>query len=129
MHMATHRVRNMDRLGVDIGQISFVVPRIVLEELRHISDSTHNSNAKRTGALQAMKLADSLDSVNLDYNYTCDNDTHITADDLIVEHALVHGGMIATMDRQLKRRLREGSRQKQHCTIVSFSNDNIIIES
>ena len=118
MHLATRRVRNIDRLGQEIGgDVSFVVPRVVLAELKSILD--HHSAQKRADAQQTILFAKKLKTISI-----CDSDV-IVADDAIVNHATRHKCIVATMDRQLKQRLRRDCK----CAIMSFLNDNIILES
>lgn len=97
--------------------MSFVVPYVVLDELRHISE--HN-DTKRTDAQQTLLFVKKFKTMRI----ICKSDI-INADDAIISHATKHKGMliVATMDRQLKRKLREYG-----CTIMSFSNDRIVLE-
>ncbi len=166
MHMATRRVRNIDRLGEEMGgDVEFVVPGIVLDELERIAGSggsggrgssrgRGSNNAKRADARQTIKFARRLKVVPAGGTNpppaaaaTAASST-LAADDAIVEYAAgrrrgtgppppptvsataaaganatAAGIIVATMDRQLKRRLRECG-----CSIMSFSNDNIVLE-
>lgn len=113
MHMATTRVRNIDSIGDEIGEVSFVVPRIVLGELDRI---LQRGDARSDDARRTIEFARGLRTVRMDTGAA-------TADDAILSHAAAHGGIIATMDRGLKRRLRDCG-----CSIMSFSNDRIVLE-
>lgn len=119
MHLATRRVRNIDRLGQEIGgDVSFVVPRVVLTELKNILD---HSVQKRTDAQQTLLFAKKLKTISI-----CEpDDLVMAADDAIVDHAARHKCIVATMDRHLKQRLRRDCK----CAIMSFSNDNIVLEA
>ena len=114
MHLATVRVRNIDSLGDEIGEVSFVVPRIVLDELDRI---LRRGDARSGDARRTIEFARGLRTVRMAAGAA-------TADDAILSHAAARGGIVATMDRGLKRRLRE-----RGCSIMSFSNDRIILES
>lgn len=114
MHLATVRVRNIDSLGDEIGEVSFVVPRIVLDELDRI---LRRGDARSGDARRTIEFARGLRTVRMAAGAA-------TADDAILSHAAARGGIVATMDRGLKRRLREYG-----CSIMSFSNDRIILES
>ena len=37
IHLATNRITNFSDLEVDIGKIEFIVPKIVIDELNHLS--------------------------------------------------------------------------------------------
>ncbi len=116
MHLATRRIRNIDRLGQEIGDVSFVVPRVVLDELIHISK--HN-DTKQEDAKQTLSYIKGFETISI-------SDNIINADDAIISYTQRHDGnlIVATMDRQLKRILVGCG-----CTIMSFSNDNIVLES
>ena len=113
MHMATRRVRNIDRLGQDIGEVSFVVPQAVLDELGRLAD---HSEAKRADAEQTIEFAGRFGIAPI-YG------SRGNVDDAILSHAAEHGSIVATMDRELKSRLK-----KRGCTVMSFSNDSIVLE-
>ena len=125
MHMATHRVRNIDRVNTEIGDVSFVVPDVVRGELRRISG---RGDARQRDAVRALEFAKRLGAVDIGSSGGggggggCDV-TAAHADDEILSYASAHGGIVATMDRTLKRRLKESG-----CAVVSFSNDNIVLE-
>ena len=46
------------------------------------------------------------------------------ADQAIIDHVRNHGGMIATMDKELKNKIKS-----LNGSIISFSNDKIVLES
>ncbi len=37
IHLATHRIKNIDSIETEIGILSFIVPKIVKKELEHLS--------------------------------------------------------------------------------------------
>lgn len=114
IHLATTRVRNIDSIGDEIGEVSFVVPRIVLGELDRI---LRRGDARSDDARRTIEFARGLRAVRMDAGAAA------TADDAILSHAAARGGIVATMDRGLKRRLRDCG-----CSIMSFSNDRIVLE-
>ena len=38
IHLATHRISNIDSIETEIGNLSFIVPNIVIQELNHLSE-------------------------------------------------------------------------------------------
>ena len=36
IHLATHRIKNIDSIETEIGTLSFIVPKIVKKELEHL---------------------------------------------------------------------------------------------
>ena len=49
IHLATHKIKNLDSINTEIGQIQFVVPSVVLNELRKLS----KTQKKKQDALKA----------------------------------------------------------------------------
>ena len=37
IHLATHRIKNIDSIEIEIGTLSFIVPKIVKKELEHLA--------------------------------------------------------------------------------------------
>ena len=100
-------------MGEEIGEVSFVVPDIVLDELDRI---LQRGDARSGDARRTMQFAGRLRTVAMGADTA-------TADDAILSHVAAHGGIVATMDKELKKKLRERA-----CSIMSFSNDRIILE-
>lgn len=109
VHLATRRVKNIDDIGVEIGQVSFLVPDVVRAELRKLAEEPE----KRADAEQAIKYAARLGTADIGGTF---------ADDEIVRH-LASGSIVATMDRGLKKRVKALG-----CSVMSFSNDRIVLE-
>lgn len=123
IHLATRKIRNIDRLDQEIGDVSFVVPRIVLDELVHISQQ-RNNNTKKADALHTLEFVKNLEVANDVIALSSSSRHNNTADDALVRYGAMHGGIIATMDKQLKRRLKK----VQGCSVMSFASDNIVLE-
>ena len=109
IHLTSVRIHNIDSLDTQIGDIRFIVPNIVLAELQRLAES--NPNALR--ALKSVSKYPILELGNEKY-----------ADGPIIRHIRKNGGMVATMDRKLKRAVKDvgGS-------IISISNDCVILEA
>ena len=114
IHLATRKIKNIDSVNTEIGQIEFVVPTVVWNELVQISVN-RNHSVKIQDALKTLKFARSLKNIPMSGTY---------ADAAIVKHVKEHGGIIGTMDKELKSKIKRfgGS-------IMSFSNDKIVLES
>ena len=111
MLLVSNRIKNMNDLDVEIGQIEFIVPEIVIEELKHLS----NDESKGKIALQTLELIKSFETNSISGK---------TADDGILNFVEKNGGMVATMDRELKSKIKEvgGS-------VLSIHNDKIVLEN
>ena len=111
IHLSTRRIRNLDSINTEIGQTEFMVPFVVLNELEKLS-KTQN---KKQDAIITLEFARSLKTISITGKF---------ADYAIIKHVKKHGGIIATMDKELKSKIKNlgGS-------IISFSNDRIVLES
>ena len=114
IHLATRKIKNIDTVNAEIGQIQFVVPTVVWNELVQISIN-RNHSVKIQDALKTLKFARSLKNIPMSGTY---------ADAAIVKHVKEHGGIIGTMDKELKSKIKHSGG-----SIMSFSNDKIVLES
>ena len=114
IHLATRKIKNIDSVDTEIGQIQFVVPAVVWNELVQISIN-RNRSAKIQDALKTLKFARSLKNIPMSGTY---------ADAAIVKHVKGHGGIIATVDNELKNKIKS-----LNGSVMSFSSDNIVLES
>jgi len=111
IHLATKKIKNIDNLETEIGQINFVIPDTVKNELEKLCT---NEN-KKLEAKATLNFIKNLRTIPISGNY---------ADDALVSYVKEHGGMIATMDKELKNKAKSlGS------SIITFSSDRIILDS
>ena len=109
--MATRRIKNIDRLDVEIGQITFVVPKVVLNEL---SSLTKNPKKKRDIEF-TLDYIQKLKKIPIEGTF---------ADKELLAYVLNNNGIVATMDKELKKQIKQGGGH-----VMSFSNDNVVLES
>jgi len=111
IHLSTHTIKNLDSVNTEIGQIQFVVPSVVLNELEKLS----KTQDKKQDATTTLEFAQSLKTIEMSGKF---------ADQAIIDHVRNHGGITATMDKELKNKIKSlgGS-------VMSFSNDKIVLES
>ena len=111
IHLATHRITNISDLETEIGNLSFVVPEIVKKELEHLAEDPN----KNTAVMQT------LDFIK---DFKTNSITGKTADLGILDFVEKNGGMVATMDRELKTKIKQigGS-------VLSIHNDKIVLEN
>lgn len=111
IHIATKRIKNISNLETEIGSIQFVVPDIVIQELEKLS----KNNKKKQHIISTLEFIKKLKKIKI---------SGILVDESIISYTKKHGGIIATMDANLKHGIKEvgGS-------VISISNDKIVLES
>ncbi len=111
IHLATRRIKNIDNLDVEIGQITFVVPQVVKNELSELA-----KNPKKTQDIQS--------TLNYIKNFKIIPIIGTFADKELLDYVSNNKVIVATMDKDLKKQI------KNHgSSIMSFSNDRIVLES
>ena len=109
--MATQKIKNIDSVNTEIGQIQFVVPSIVLGELEKLS----KTQDKKQEATTTLEFVQNLKTIEMSGKF---------ADQAIIDHVRNHGGMTATMDKELKNKIKS-----LNGSVISFSNNKIVLES
>jgi len=111
IHLSTRKIKNLDSVNTEIGQIQFVVPSVVLNELEKLS----KTQDKKQDAITTLEFAQNLKTIEMSGKF---------ADQAIIDYVRNHGGITATMDKELKNKIKSlgGS-------VMSFSNDKIVLES
>ncbi len=111
IHLATHRIKNIDSIELDIGPLSFIVPKIVKKELEHLTSDPD----KKIISQQTLDFIKNFKTNEIDGN---------DADSAILDYIKENTSIIATMDRELKNKIKQlGS------SILSIHNDKIILEN
>ena len=111
INLATRRIKNIDNLDVEIGTISFVVPEVVKTELlklQMIPEKKHD-------------IEKTLDFIK---NFKTIPISGSFADKELLEYTKSNQSIIGTMDKELKKQVKHAGG-----SILSFSNDKIILES
>ena len=111
IHLSTRKIKNLDSVNTEIGQIQFVVPSVVLSELEKLS----KTQEKKQDATTTLVFAQNLKTIEISGKF---------ADQAIIEHVRKHGGITATMDKELKDKIKS-----LNGSVMSFSNDKIVLEN
>lgn len=111
IHLATKKIKNIDRLDVEIGQITFVVPQVVKNELSEL--------AKKPDKKQDVELTQEYIK-----NFKIIPISGTFADKELLDYVLKNRIIVATMDKDLKKQIKNNG-----SSIMSFSNNKIILES
>ena len=111
IHLATHRIKNIDSIETDIGPLSFIVPLIVKKELEHL-------------ALDPDKKVISEQTLDFIKNFKTNEIDGNDADSAILDYIKENRIIVATMDRELKNRIKQSG-----SSILSIHNDKIVLEN
>ena len=111
IHLATRRIKNIDNIDVEIGQITFVVPQVVKNELSELA-----KNPEKNQDIQS--------TLNYIKNFKIIPILGTFADKELLDYVSNNKVIVATMDKKLKKQIKNlGS------SIMSLSNDKIVLES
>ena len=111
IHLANNRIKNLDNLDVEIGQITFVVPKVVKNELFELE-----KNPEKKQEIQS--------TLNYIKNFKIIPINGSFADKEIIDYVSNNRVIVATMDKELKKQIKNNG-----SSILSFSNNKIILES
>jgi len=111
IHLATHRIKNIDSIETDIGPLSFVVPEIVKKELEHLATDSD----KKIISKQTLDFIKNFKTNDIDGN---------NADEAILDFIKENRSIVATMDKELKNKIKQSG-----SSILSIHNDKIILEN
>lgn len=111
IHLANHRIKNLATLDTDIGNIRFLVPDIVFLELAKLAKQ-EDKTKEASATIQYIK---NFKKINIGGTF---------ADDSIIQYVKENGGIIATIDKDLKYMIKNygGS-------VVSIANNRIVLEA
>ena len=111
IHLATHRIKNINSIETDIGPLSFIVPRIVKKELEHLAGDPD----KKMISEQTLDFIKNFKTNDIDGN---------DADSAILDYIKENRSIVATMDRELKNKIKQ-----LDSSILSIHNDKIVLEN
>ena len=111
MHLANHRIKNIDSIETEIGTLSFIVPKIVKKELEHLAVDPD----KKTISEQTLDFIKNFKTNDIDGS---------NADAAILDFIKENRSIVATMDKELKNKIKQSG-----SSILSIHNDKIILEN
>ena len=111
IHLATKRIKNISTFETEIGSLQFVLPDVVINELQNLL----KNEKKKHDILATLDYSQKLKKILISGKF---------ADKALIDYVKKHGGIIGTMDKDLKDMVK-----KNGGSIISFSNDRIVLES
>lgn len=110
IHLATKKIKNIDNIDVEIGQISFVVPKVVENELNNLKKNIQ----KKQDILTTLDFIKKFKTIQINGKF---------ADKELINYVKNNGGIIGTLDKELKKEIKINGG-----SIISFSNDKMVLE-
>ncbi len=108
-------IKCTDKVEKEIGNINFLVPDIVIEELKHLEQTS--------GPKKAMIAKTAIDITRAKSKVVqAANFQHV--DDAIFDYAMSHNCAAATIDRNLKKRL-----LVNNILVITLSNNKLTVVS
>jgi rRNA-processing protein FCF1 len=111
IHLATNRIKNLSTIDTEIGSIRFIIPNVVIMELEKLL----YDKEKKVAVNLTLDYIKSFPTVSLNGSF---------ADAALQSYIKKQGGIVATMDRELKSIIK-----KLGGSIISISNNKIVLES
>ena len=111
INLATKKIKNIDNIETEIGQIHFVVPDMVKKELKKL----YTVNNKKLEVNKTLNFIKNLKTIPISGEYV---------DDALLLYIKNNGGIIATMDKELKNKAK-----LLGASIITLANDRIILDS
>lgn len=109
--LASKPIKRLDVLENNLGRVDFVIPTIVIEELKNLVST---ASAKRANAAKlALELSKRFKTIDLQGG---------SADEVIVDYASKHRCYVATIDNALKDKLKYNG-----IDVITLVNDRIIV--
>lgn len=108
--LATKRIKNISKIDTEIGQLKFVVPTVVKNELQNLTLDPK----KEKDAIATLNYIKNFKKIGIEGNF---------ADRGILEHIKIHGGIVATTDKELKNKIKTSGG-----SVLSISNNRIVLE-
>jgi rRNA-processing protein FCF1 len=110
IHLATKRIKNITTLETEIGSIQFVIPTSVISELNKLKNDPQKTDIVSISLKYSKRLP--IVEINGDF-----------ADDAILQYVKKNGGIVATLDKELKNKIKNSGG-----SIMSLNNDRIVLE-
>ncbi len=111
IHIATNRIKNISNLETEIGQVQFLVPDVVINELEKLS----KQEEKKQEILATINYCKNLKKIEISGKFAYHE---------LINHIKEHGGIVATLDKELKKKIKDSGG-----SIMSLSNNRIVLES
>ena len=110
IHLATKRIRNIENFQIDLGDLKWLVPTVVEDELIKLK----NNLKKKDDIEKTLNYIKNLEKIQIPGEF---------ADKEILKFIKNYRTFVGTMDKELKNQIkRNGS------SVISFSKDYLILE-
>jgi len=113
LELVSKPIKRLDELEVELGKVEFIVLEPTVRELKRLA-SKHGVKAKKANA--ALNYVKNLKVVNL-------GDKKLKADSAILYYALKYRAAVATLDQELRDKLRE-----EDVIVITLREDGVWVD-
>ena len=113
LELVSKPIKRLDELEAELGKVEFIVLEPTVRELRRL---TSKLGVKARRASAALNYVKNLRVVDLD-------DKKLSTDSAILYYALKHGAAVATIDRELRGRLKE-----EGVVVITLREDSVWVD-
>jgi rRNA-processing protein FCF1 len=113
MVLVSTPIKQMDKVEAHLGKLNFLIPDIVMDELKRLEEST--------GPKRSMIAKTAIEISNSKFKVVRVTKTR-DVDDAIIEYCASHGSAAATIDTDLRRRL-----ISNNVLVITLSKNRLII--
>jgi Uncharacterized proteins of PilT N-term./Vapc superfamily len=118
MVLVSKSIRCLDNITLNLGKVELLVPTIVIDELNRIARSSNVKRAKNAMlALEVISNSKEFKVVDI-----CRTSKNYDVDDMIVDYSSCTKCYVATMDKELIRKLR-----RRGIGVVTLRDDVVTI--
>jgi len=113
LELVSKPIKRLDELEVELGKVEFIVLEPTVRELKRMASKP---GVKAKKAYAALKYVKNLRVVNL-------SDKKLKADSAILYYALKYSAAVATLDQELRSRLRE-----EGVVVITLREDGVWVD-
>lgn len=113
LELVSRPLKRIEELDIVLGGVEFIVLEPTIKELAKLASETGIKSKKASAALEYVKDLKKIEVA----------DTRLDVDSTILNYAVKHGYAVATLDQNLRRRLKEAG-----VPVITLRNDNIWVD-
>ncbi len=113
LELVSRPLKRIEELDALLGEGELVVLDVTVKELKKLASESGAKAKKASAALEYVKNLRKVNVANVD----------LDADSMILSYAIKHGSAVATLDQNLRRRLKAAG-----VVVITLRDDNIWVD-